>query len=131
MSAAPERPIELVGLDRDGLAGAMAALDVPERQRRMRAGQLWHWLYHHGATSFDPMTTISKDFRQVLAERCHVDACRHPAGQQEPAELAADDGPHTPTSPIPLTENRRRAWRRPPSRDTLPSTALETRIYGT
>jgi len=57
----------LVGLTRAGLADALAAVGVPERQRRMRAGQLWHWIYLRGATDFDAMTNIAKDMRSALA----------------------------------------------------------------
>jgi 23S rRNA (adenine2503-C2)-methyltransferase len=38
----------------------------------MRAGQLWHWIYHRGATSFDAMTSLAKDLRARLAETCEV-----------------------------------------------------------
>jgi len=65
MTALPD----LVGLDRAELAAALAAADVPEAQRRMRANQLAHWIYHRGATSFEQMTTISKELRGALAER--------------------------------------------------------------
>jgi 23S rRNA (adenine2503-C2)-methyltransferase len=65
---APERP-SLVGLSRDALAEALGAADVPERQRRMRVQQIWHWLYVRGAKSFDEMTTLSKDLRTALAAR--------------------------------------------------------------
>jgi 23S rRNA (adenine2503-C2)-methyltransferase len=65
---APAQP-SLVGLSRDALADALAALDVPERQRRMRAQQIWHWLYVRGAQNFDEMTTLSKDLRLDLAAR--------------------------------------------------------------
>ncbi len=64
-AAAPEKP-SLVGLDREGLAAALAAVGVPERQRRMRVQQLWHWMYVRGATSFDAMTNVAKDLRGVL-----------------------------------------------------------------
>jgi 23S rRNA (adenine2503-C2)-methyltransferase len=40
----------LVGLDRRGLADRLQDLGVPERQLRMRARQLWSWLYVRGAT---------------------------------------------------------------------------------
>ncbi len=53
----------LVGLTRDGLAAALAGVGIPDRQVRMRAGQLWHWIYLRGATDFDEMTNISKDLR--------------------------------------------------------------------
>jgi 23S rRNA (adenine2503-C2)-methyltransferase len=65
---APERP-SLVGMSRAALAEALAAIGVPERERRMRVQQLWHWLYVRGATSFDVMTSISKTVRAALEER--------------------------------------------------------------
>ncbi len=58
----------LVGLTRLGLAEALAAIDVPERERRMRVAQLWHWIYFQGATSFDAMLNVSKHLRARLAE---------------------------------------------------------------
>jgi 23S rRNA (adenine2503-C2)-methyltransferase len=66
--AAPAIP-SLVGLSRDALAEALGAIDVPERQRRMRAQQIWHWLYVRGARGFEEMTTLSKDLRAALAQR--------------------------------------------------------------
>ena len=68
--AAPAIP-SLVGLSRDALTKALGAIDVPERQRRMRAQQIWHWLYVRGAQSFDEMTTLSKDLRAALAATLH------------------------------------------------------------
>jgi len=62
----PEQP-SLVGLDRAALADALAAVGVPENQRRMRVRQLWHWLYVRGAQTFDAMTSVSKDLRGTLA----------------------------------------------------------------
>jgi len=55
----------LVGLDRAELAAEMAAFGAEP----FRARQLWHWIYHRGATAFDQMTTLSKAFRASLAER--------------------------------------------------------------
>ena len=57
----------LIGLDRAGLADALAGIGVPERQRRMRASQLWRWIYNRGATSFDDMTDIGRELRAELA----------------------------------------------------------------
>jgi 23S rRNA (adenine2503-C2)-methyltransferase len=57
----------LVGLTRAGLADALAAAGVPEREHRMRVAQLWHWIYHAGATSFDAMLNVSKALRATLA----------------------------------------------------------------
>ena len=58
----------LVGLTRAQLSDALGAVGVPERERRMRVGQLWHWIYFHGATSFDAMLNVSKVLRAKLAE---------------------------------------------------------------
>ena len=58
----------LVGLTRTGLAEALAAVGVPERERKMRVTQLWHWIYFQGASSFDAMLNISKVLRATLAE---------------------------------------------------------------
>jgi 23S rRNA (adenine2503-C2)-methyltransferase len=55
----------LIGLDRQALAAAMAAIGAPE----FRARQLWHWIYHRGATDFAAMTSLAKDFRARLAEQ--------------------------------------------------------------
>ena len=69
---APEKP-SLVGLTRAQLADALGCVGVPEKQRKMRVQQLWHWIYFRGATSFDAMTSVSKDLRAVLEQRFTVD----------------------------------------------------------
>ena len=56
----------LVGLTRAGLAQALAGIGVPEREHRMRVGQLWQWIYFHGLSSFDGMLNIAKPMRTVL-----------------------------------------------------------------
>src|SRR5215469_16695411 len=56
---------DLVGLSRDELAAEMKAMGAEP----FRARQLWHWIYHRGATDFAAMTTLAKDFRAQLAER--------------------------------------------------------------
>src|SRR5579871_3427136 len=58
----------LVGLGRQALAEEMTAFGAEP----FRARQLWHWIYHRGATSFDRMTSLSKAFRASLAERYTV-----------------------------------------------------------
>ena len=58
----------LMGLTRVELADALAAAGVPEKQRRMRMRQIWHWIYHRGALLFAEMTDISKDLRERLDE---------------------------------------------------------------
>ncbi|MGE0752543.1 MAG: 23S rRNA (adenine(2503)-C(2))-methyltransferase RlmN [Variibacter sp.] len=63
---APERP-SLVGMSRAGLADALGGIGVPERERKMRVQQLWHWMYVRGVTDFDAMSSVSKVLRAELA----------------------------------------------------------------
>src|SRR5918992_1202011 len=58
----------LVGLTREELKAKLAAMGVPERELRMRVGQLWHWIYFRGAQSFDEMSNVGKGLRTALAE---------------------------------------------------------------
>ena len=53
----------LVGLGREALAVEMAEFGAAP----FRARQLWHWIYHRGATDFAAMTSLSKPFREELA----------------------------------------------------------------
>jgi 23S rRNA (adenine2503-C2)-methyltransferase len=62
-----DRREPLIGLNRLELAAKLEQLGVPERQSRMRVGQLWNWLYVQGATDFVRMTNIAKEFRAELA----------------------------------------------------------------
>jgi 23S rRNA (adenine2503-C2)-methyltransferase len=62
---------DLVGLDREELKQIVTAV-AGDRAAAMRANQLWHWLYHQGATDFESMTTLSKDLRAKLAEVARV-----------------------------------------------------------
>jgi 23S rRNA (adenine2503-C2)-methyltransferase len=66
-NTAPVPPPSLAGLSQAGLAARLADIGVPEKARRMRAKQLWRWLYVQGSQSFDDMTDISKELRAELA----------------------------------------------------------------
>ena len=63
---APEKP-DLIGMDRDDIAAALAACGVPQKQIRMRTSQIWHWLYVRGAADFNDMLNVSRDMREMLA----------------------------------------------------------------
>lgn len=58
----------LIGMSREEMAKALEEVGVPSRQTRMRVGQLWHWLYVRGVSSFDDMFNISKELRSKLAQ---------------------------------------------------------------
>ena len=66
----------LVGLTREELAGEVR--DLGEKPFRVK--QLWHWIYHRGATDFAAMTTLSGGLRERLSARCVLarpDVVRH------------------------------------------------------
>jgi 23S rRNA (adenine2503-C2)-methyltransferase len=62
----------LVGLSREELMAALDRIGVPEKQRRMRANQLWHWIYHKGVTEFSAMTNIARELREKLGEAYQI-----------------------------------------------------------
>jgi len=63
----------LAGRNTDRLRAALQDIGVPEKQLRMRAGQLWSWLYVRGITSFEQMTDVSKDLRHRLSAHFSLD----------------------------------------------------------
>ena len=63
----------LVGLDRAALARTLTEAGIAERESRMRASQLWNWIYVNGITEFDRMTNIGKGVRQQLADNFMLD----------------------------------------------------------
>lgn len=59
----------IVGLTRDQLRDALIEAGTPERQAKMRVGQIWQWVYHWGTRDFAAMTNLAKDYRTLLAEK--------------------------------------------------------------
>jgi 23S rRNA (adenine2503-C2)-methyltransferase len=68
----PARP-SLIGLSRADLAACLAEAGVPEKQRKMRVQQLWHWIYVRGARTFADMTNVSRALRTELERHFTVD----------------------------------------------------------
>ena len=58
--------LSLVGFGRAALQEKLAEIGVPAREQPMRVNQLWHWIYHRGASSFDAMLNVSKTLRATL-----------------------------------------------------------------
>lgn len=58
----------LAGLGRDDLRQAMIDAGVEDKKARMRANQLWRWIYHYGVLDFDSMTDVAKEMRAKLAD---------------------------------------------------------------
>jgi len=70
--AAPARQA-LVGLDRTELRTALEGAGLAEREARMRASQLWNWMYVNGVTDFSAMTNIAKPVRTLLSDTFSID----------------------------------------------------------
>jgi 23S rRNA (adenine2503-C2)-methyltransferase len=64
----PDGPVNLVGLTRDSLREVLIAHGTPEKQAKMRVGQIWQWIYQWGVRDFDAMTNLAKAYRAELAE---------------------------------------------------------------
>lgn len=54
----------IIGLSREEIGDRFLSL----RLQKFRSGQVWHWLYHKGVTSFEEMTTLSKKVRAQLGQ---------------------------------------------------------------
>lgn len=63
----------LVGLTREALRDVLIDAGIPEKQGKMRAGQVWQWIYQKGVRDFARMTNLSKDIRAMLADKFVVD----------------------------------------------------------
>src|SRR5207342_2984464 len=61
--------VELVGLSRDQIRSELGAADLEPRQAKLRAKQIWHWIYNRGVTDFAQMSDIAKPQRGWFAER--------------------------------------------------------------
>ena len=66
MTAAPLP--SLAGLTKQELAEKLVAMGVEPKKARMRAEQLWRWIYHYGVRDFSQMTNVAKELRAELAQ---------------------------------------------------------------
>jgi len=61
--------VDLIGLPKSEIRAALEAAGMEPKQAKLRAKQLWHWIYNRGATDFAAMTDIAKAMHPWLAER--------------------------------------------------------------
>ncbi len=61
--------LDLTGLARPRIAELFAQAGLDAKQAKLRAKQVYHWIYHRGATSFEGMTDIAKTMRPWLTAR--------------------------------------------------------------
>ena len=58
----------LIGLSAEEVSAALLAAGVADKAARMRARQLWNWIYVHGARDFAAMSNLAKEFREQMAQ---------------------------------------------------------------
>ncbi|MBL4806417.1 MAG: 23S rRNA (adenine(2503)-C(2))-methyltransferase RlmN [Rhodobacteraceae bacterium] len=63
----------LLGLSRDALREKLIEVGVKEKQAKMRASQVWQWIYQKGVQDFMIMTNLSKEFRTTMSEHFTVE----------------------------------------------------------
>jgi 23S rRNA (adenine2503-C2)-methyltransferase len=61
--------IELVGLSKEQIRAELAEAGLDGRQAKLRAKQIWHWIYNRGVSDFIAMSDIAKPQRGWFAER--------------------------------------------------------------
>ncbi|KXF88572.1 23S rRNA (adenine(2503)-C(2))-methyltransferase RlmN [Phaeobacter inhibens] len=64
--------INLVGLTRDQLRETLIAHGTPEKQAKMRVGQIWQWIYQWGKRDFAEMTNLAKAYRADLDKHFEI-----------------------------------------------------------
>ncbi|MEO6388786.1 MAG: 23S rRNA (adenine(2503)-C(2))-methyltransferase RlmN, partial [Croceibacterium sp.] len=61
--------VDLLGLTKLQIAALYAEAGLDAKQAKLRAKQVFHWLYHRGVTEFAAMTDIAKTMRPWLEAR--------------------------------------------------------------
>jgi len=61
--------VDLMGVSMKRLIELFGDAGLDAKQAKLRAKQVYHWIYHRGVTNFDAMTDIAKTMRPLLTER--------------------------------------------------------------
>ena len=69
----PSGPINLIGMSRTKMHEKLLEIGTPEKQVKMRVGQIWQWIYQKGARNFSQMTNLSKQYRELLSNNLTID----------------------------------------------------------
>ncbi|MEM6323705.1 MAG: 23S rRNA (adenine(2503)-C(2))-methyltransferase RlmN [Pseudomonadota bacterium] len=65
--------INMIGLTREALRETLIEAGTPEKQAKMRVGQIWQWIYQKGVRDFAAMTNLAKPYRALLSEKFSLD----------------------------------------------------------
>src|SRR4051794_40055714 len=60
---------ELIGLSKDQIRAELERAGLDPRQAKLRAKQIWHWIYNRGVGDFAAMSDIAKAQRPWFSER--------------------------------------------------------------
>ena len=69
ITARADGSVDLIGLPKLRIAELLADAGLDAKAAKLRAKQVFHWLYHRGVTDFSAMTDIAKDMRPWLEAR--------------------------------------------------------------
>jgi 23S rRNA (adenine2503-C2)-methyltransferase len=61
--------VDVMGLPKKDIAALFEQAGLDTKAAKLRAKQVYHWLYHRGVTEFEAMTDIAKTMRPWLTER--------------------------------------------------------------
>ena len=61
--------VELIGLSKDAIRAALETGGLEAKQAKLRAKQLWHWIYNRGVSDFAAMTDVAKVQQPWFAQR--------------------------------------------------------------
>jgi 23S rRNA (adenine2503-C2)-methyltransferase len=86
MLCSPAAKPSLAGLTKDELIAALGSAGVAPAQSKMRAAQLWNWIYARGAQDFSELSNIAKTLRADLGARFSL------ARPEIAAEQVSEDG---------------------------------------
>jgi len=109
VAASPSDKPDLRSLSFDALRDVVAELG----EKPFRAKQLYRWIHHRYATSFDEMTDLSKSFRETLAARTRLgdlvlDKEQHSSDGTIKFRWRTEDGRAIESVYMPDLEKRRR-----------------------
>ncbi len=61
--------LDLLGLPKKQIASLFEDAGLDKKEAKLRAKQVYHWIYHRGVSDFEAMTDIAKTMRPWLTER--------------------------------------------------------------
>jgi 23S rRNA (adenine2503-C2)-methyltransferase len=68
-AARADGKVELVGLSKDQIRAEFETAGLDAKQAKLRAKQVWHWIYNRGVTDFAKMSDVAKAQRRWFADR--------------------------------------------------------------